>query len=951
MPDAPPRGLIDAIAQGKALIVCGAGVSAAATGGVAPGWAKLIKDALEAAAKPGGGMAQAWVKGCAATLESEQTEDWLTAADTIQTKLGGANSGAYRAFFVERLGKLEATKPAIVEAIGRLHKAGARVATTNYDHLLSEASDLPHDRADWTNPTRVIEALRGERPAIWHIHGEFDNPQSIVFSQRDYERIVNKELPQFVQHSAGLDFTLVFVGCSGSGLADDNVGRLLDWLHQGFSGLGDEHFALTTDDNKDSWPRGVTVLRVGGRDDLPAWLERLAPAPTPRETFPPDPDMIGRQDRLQQLVRTILDEDRPVVIPGALGMGKTTLALAAAYDSRVVARFGAARRAFVRLDAAPDADALLGRLAASLGVSARGSAAEILARIATASAVEPWFVILDNVETPWRGDEKATEARLGELAAIPGLRLVLTARGEPPHLTGPGARVLKDVERHDEASARALFLRHAGDEFAADPALPGFLRDLDGHPLSIELLAANAAGLPDLRGLADDWSRRRVAMLKRGRADDRLTSLRVSVDISLDALGADSAAHRLLRLMAMLPDGLAAADARALLDDGPPTAEAAAAGGRLEQARLAFRRDGRWRLLAPIRELLAADFPPEPADRARLTRVFLDRMAKGDLAGTDRWDEAREMLEADADNLDAMLRAAARDAPPLAGIAAAAVGLAEFHRFTGRASITSLPQVASRLRDAGDLNGEANCIFWLGLIAHDRSKHDGARARYQEALPLYRQVGSLIGEANCIKSLGDIALERSDHDGARARYEEALPLYRKVGNRLGEANCISSLGDIALERSDPDSARARYEEALPLFRQVGSLLGEANCIQRLGGIARERSDHDDARARFEEALPLYRRCGSLLGEANCILRLGGIDEARRDLAAARERWSAALQLYEKIAAPYSIGAAHRRLARAAETPDEAAAQRTAARQAWASIGRQDLIDKWLGKDS
>ena len=53
-------------------------------------------------------------------------------------------------------------------------------------------------------------------------------------------------------------------------------------------------------------------------------------------------------------------------------------------------------------------------------------------------------------------------------------------------------------------------------------------------------------------------------------------------------------------------------------------------------------------------------------------------------------------------------------------------------------------------------------------------------------------------EASCIKILGDLALEKRDYPGAIARYEEALPLYRQAASPLGEAGCLKGLGDIAL---------------------------------------------------------------------------------------------------------------------------------------------------------
>jgi hypothetical protein len=134
-----------------------------------------------------------------------------------------------------------------------------------------------------------------------------------------------------------------------------------------------------------------------------------------------------------------------------------------------------------------------------------------------------------------------------------------------------------------------------------------------------------------------------------------------------------------------------------------------------------------------------------------------------------------------------------------------------------------------------------------------------------------------------------------------------LLLFRRVGDVLGEANCIENLGDIALARSDHDGAHRRYDEALLLFRRVGNALGEANSVRALGDVALARSDHDGARLRYEEALGLYIRAQD----------------------------------------PYSIGRARASLARVARDEDERVRHIAAAREAWLSIGREDVVQRWL----
>lgn len=126
------------------------------------------------------------------------------------------------------------------------------------------------------------------------------------------------------------------------------------------------------------------------------------------------------------------------------------------------------------------------------------------------------------------------------------------------------------------------------------------------------------------------------------------------------------------------------------------------------------------------------------------------------------------------------------------------------------------------------------------------------------------------------------------------------------------------------------------------------MIGEAGCIQGFGSIALAQSKRVDALRHFGAALVLYQRIGHVQGDADCMQGLGDIDEAEGEIAMACKRWREALALYEKIPEPKSMGETHNRLAHHAATRAEAAKHREAARDAWKSIDRPDLIKKFLG---
>jgi tetratricopeptide (TPR) repeat protein len=256
----------------------------------------------------------------------------------------------------------------------------------------------------------------------------------------------------------------------------------------------------------------------------------------------------------------------------------------------------------------------------------------------------------------------------------------------------------------------------------------------------------------------------------------------------------------------------------------------------------------------------------------------------------------------------------------------------------------------SLYQQIGSVLGAANCIKGLGDIALASSNHVEAGKWYNAGLVLYQQIGGVLGEANCIMGLAEISLRRIEHEESSRMLELALQLFLQVGSVLGEAGCTLKLGDIALARLNLDFAEECYEKSLPLYRQLGFVRGEAACIRSLGSIALERSNLDAARNHFELAKRLCQQAGDSMGQANCIQGLGSIAAEHFDFEEARAQYKSALDLYESIPEGYSVGVTLLYLSDIAATPEDRTRHREAARAAWLSIGRGDLVEQYLAGD-
>lgn len=606
--------------------------------------------------------------------------------------------------------------------------------------------------------------------------------------------------------------------------------------------------------------------------------------------LPARPRCFGRQAEVQELAEALCaDPPPPVPVLGPAGAGKTTITLAALHDRQVADRFGK-RRWFVRCDGATSRDSLVSALARVLCPEAIPPLEpKIFLELEDAPAV----LALDNFETPWEHDTAAVEELLADLAAIPGLALVVALRGEQrPY--GLDWREVIHAGPLDPESARTAFLAVAGERYQDDPDLDPLLLALDGLALAVVLLASQAEGEPDLSMLRLRWQAKRTALLRRAGARERQQSLEVSLDLSIDSPRMTEESRRLLSLLGLLPEGVARQDLETLLPEHGTEAASV-----LRKVGLAFDQGSRLRVLAPIREHLRQSHPPQPEDLDRTIATYLTLARLGEKLGSAEGAEAVQRLRSETGNLEPMILAGLERPDPVPAIHSA-LAYAEVVRFTGAGGLGVLEEARRIARKAGEATLEADCVRKQGDIELYRAHFEPARLLYEEARALSRKAGDALGVARSLVLLADISNQRTEPLPACRLYEEAISVFRSHGDRCWEAHCLLGLGHAAFQRSEYEQSRKPLREARALYQELGDVRGEANCLQNLGRVGIDLGEDETAWSDLEAALALFRRSGSLLGEANCLKNMGFIEVRRGALNAAQSLLDKALALSRRV---------------------------------------------------
>jgi DNA-binding SARP family transcriptional activator/tetratricopeptide (TPR) repeat protein len=614
---------------------------------------------------------------------------------------------------------------------------------------------------------------------------------------------------------------------------------------------------------------------------------------------------------------------RVLVVVGAAGLGKSTLAVHAAHRAREYFPDG---QLHVNLSGASDHPAVPGEVLArflrDLGVDGDKIPADEDERAAlyrTRLAGRRMLIMLDDA-----GDAAQVRPLLPGSASC---AVLVTTRNRTPNMLGTG---LVDLGTLAGPEALELFARIVGDARpAAEPdATAEILAACAGLPLAIRICAARLATRPQWRiatmaaRLRDE--RRRLDELHAGDLE-----VRASFQVSYDSLGAgrrQGDPARAFRLLGLWQGQWVSLPAAAALT-GEPEQDVAGALETLVDANLLESPEPDCYHLHDLLRLFAterAQAEETPEARAGAVRRLLQWYLTTAISAADAISPRRYRIPDDdappagprpGPVPDAMAWYESEHANLIAAVRQAAAAGAHdvawrlptalypfFNRRHAWVDCVGVHRIAlNSARLSGTRAGEAWALHHLG---YGLAKLNDTEAFdcLQKALALRQEAGDRGGEARIAIGLTEAHLRIH---GAQAAYDDSLrclELLRAAADPGLLGIGLNNHGDICLTLGKTQEATQFLQQALDILTANGGGNGHGQVMENLGYIHLKSARLPEAIASLSEAHRLYLLQGHLMGQAKALRHLG---EAQRDAGQAdqsRQSLRAALALLQDLEA-------------------------------------------------
>lgn len=608
--------------------------------------------------------------------------------------------------------------------------------------------------------------------------------------------------------------------------------------------------------------------------------------------IPKPPYCFGRDAEIER-IEALLTGKLPTAIhiSGAPGCGKTTLSLTMLHQERIIDRYQS-RRFFVRCEHVYSYETLLIEIQKSIGLK---PAINLEDQVYQAINEEPLLLLLDNIENFIHNAPGDMDHFLEKLSGMYGLAIIVTTReGTPPF--GLHWQLVPPLHALEKKYAKELFLKVSNYRFTADSEIEELIDLVDGHPLSVYLIAKRAIYSIDLKRLVQQWNEQGGILFEPKEA--RVNKFEKSIGLALQNPNISEEGKTVFTILSGLPEGVADDDINYIAPNfGKQGVK------ELLSAGLAFQTNERIRLLSPIREF-ANKINTSQQDQFKHANkhylsLILDLRNNGNKIErqfykkiTDEWRNIVTSIERILKGNSDLLKAC--QAATVMGNLFLMRGLANPTELLEKV-INATTKSQTKIKPVfGDLH------LILARINFNFLDFSKAREQLKLALNCYNQLDYSEGSIMCNILEGEIEMAYSEYSKAKKLFAISRISSKDKKFSLGIAYSTFGLGNAHYKLAAFDVAEKSYQEAKIFFESSGDLSGDASCSKGLGDVFTQKKKYITAKEYYRLAIKTYDKIGALMGIANCKLALGDVCYLLYELQSSEDYYREALDLYQKM---------------------------------------------------
>ncbi|WP_328502281.1 SIR2 family protein [Streptomyces sp. NBC_00457] len=268
--------IVEAIRQGNAAFVIGAGVSVSASeGNAVASWAGLMESGIDRCVDLDPTLPKKWSTTHRRAIKGNDASAMIRTAEEVQKELKNFPGQYYAKWLADTVGNIRALSPGIVQV---LNESGAPLLTTNYDEILESITG--RTPVTWQDFPNMQQEINSPGSYVVHLHGYWRRPDSVVFGYTNYGEVLKNPGAQAFLRSLLTVKAVIFIGF-GQGLFDPNFSALCSWLTTNLPDTSLAPFALVRESEYQQRrveyrPHGINVVSYGSAySDLEIFLSDI----------------------------------------------------------------------------------------------------------------------------------------------------------------------------------------------------------------------------------------------------------------------------------------------------------------------------------------------------------------------------------------------------------------------------------------------------------------------------------------------------------------------------------------------------------------------------------------------------------------------------------------------------------------------------------------------------